>query len=98
VLAQRCEEVGRPPGDVAVTTTGALGPARSVGELVERFGKLAEAGVDLAIVDLPDPADEVARAALTAAIPQVAPLGRPAPVVLVTGEGRARAAEPVEGP
>jgi len=81
VLRQRCEEVGRNFEDITVTTTGRLDPGDSVDALVERFGRLAELGVDMPMVDAPVPFGPAAEL-LAEVIPQVADLGRPAPAIL----------------
>ena len=54
VLAGHCAAEGRPYAEIQKTTFGLVGETESAGQLVERFGRLAEAGVDLAIVELPD--------------------------------------------
>ncbi len=86
VLRGHCEAEGRRFEDIAVTTTGLLGPIDSVDRAVERFGSLAEQGVDLAIVDSPEPFDDTA-VFLAEVAGQVAHLGRPSPQVLVGAPG-----------
>lgn len=61
LLAKRCAEIGRPFEEIRKTSFGTLrlsrtghGPAQTVAEAVERFHRLAELGVSLAIVDLAD--------------------------------------------
>ncbi|MFD8081699.1 LLM class F420-dependent oxidoreductase [Kitasatospora sp. NPDC059722] len=86
VLRQRCEEAGRPYGEIEKTTlgTGALtrtggGGAYSPAGAVERFERLAELGVDHAIVEPPDPWREGALdvwAEVIAAVAKIVPAGR----------------------
>jgi hypothetical protein len=56
---------------------------------VERFGRLAETGIDLAIVDMPDAGRDDVFEFLAAVVTQVKSLGRPAPSVIEGGPGRA---------
>ena len=78
VLRGHCADVGRPYEEITKTTLGLLGPDRDLGRAVERFGRLAELGVDLAIVDLPDPHEPGFFDFLAALIRELAPLGRAA--------------------
>jgi F420-dependent oxidoreductase-like protein len=89
VLRRHCDAVGRPFEDVVITTTGVLGPTPSVEQAVERFGKLAEQGVDLALIDLPNPFDERIFELFAAVIAKVADLGRSSPPAVTGGPGRA---------
>ncbi|HEX8927278.1 MAG TPA: LLM class F420-dependent oxidoreductase, partial [Actinomycetota bacterium] len=82
VLRGHCEDAGRPYDAIVKTTTGRLGEDRDLGRLVERFASLAEAGVDLAIVDLPDPGEPGVFDLLAKLVEQLASLGRPAPAAL----------------
>jgi F420-dependent oxidoreductase-like protein len=54
VLRGHCAAEGRRYEDIQKTTFGTVDQDESAGQLVERFGRLAEVGVDLAIVELPD--------------------------------------------
>jgi alkanesulfonate monooxygenase SsuD/methylene tetrahydromethanopterin reductase-like flavin-dependent oxidoreductase (luciferase family) len=81
VLQELAVQAGRRPEDIAVTTFGRLG-GRDLTEAADRFGALAEAGVDLAMVDLPDLDDETAYEHVAELVTLVAPLGRPTPPVL----------------
>jgi hypothetical protein len=54
VLRGHCEAEGRPYGELRKTTFGTVGEDESSGQLIERFGRLADEGIDLAIVELPD--------------------------------------------
>jgi F420-dependent oxidoreductase-like protein len=78
VLRGHCENAGRPYEDIVKTTMGSLGEL-DVAKAVDRFGRLSELGVDLAMVDLPDPSDEKVFDFLADVIRQVAPLGRQLP-------------------
>jgi F420-dependent oxidoreductase-like protein len=54
VLAGHCAAEGRPYEEIQKTTFGVVGEDESADQLVERFGRLAAEGIDLAIVELPD--------------------------------------------
>ena len=54
VLRGHCEAEGRPYAELQKTTFGTIGEDESAGQLIERFGRLADEGIDLAIVELPD--------------------------------------------
>jgi F420-dependent oxidoreductase-like protein len=54
VLRGHCDAEGRPYGEIQKTTFGTAGEDESAGQLAERFGRLADEGIDLAIVELPD--------------------------------------------
>ncbi len=79
VLTAHCADVGRPYDEIVKTTLGMLGDL-DLGWAKERFAALAELGVDLAIVDLPDPADERVFDFLGALVREMEPLGRAMPV------------------
>lgn len=81
VLRRRCDEAERPYDDIIKTTTGMLGD-RDLDAARQRFEALAELGVDLAIVDLPDPSDLSTFDYLAKLVEEVAPLGRPTPALL----------------
>lgn len=78
VLRGHCADADRPYDDIVRTTTGRLTDL-DVAKAVDRFGRLSELGVDIAMLDLPDPSDEKVFDFLADVIPQVAPLGRPLP-------------------
>ncbi len=82
VLRGHCEDAGRSYDAIVKTTTGRLGEDRDLGRLVQRFASLAETGIDLAIVDLPDPREPGLFDLLAKLVEQLAPLGRPAPAAL----------------
>ncbi|HLM63162.1 MAG TPA: LLM class F420-dependent oxidoreductase [Acidimicrobiales bacterium] len=81
VLRSHCDEVGRPYDDVVKTTFGQLGQT-SLDEAVDRFGRLADLGIDLALVDVPHAADPGALDLIAELVTAVAPLGRPTPALL----------------
>lgn len=74
VLRGHCDAVGRPYQDIIKTTFGQLGPP-DIDGAVERFKDLAKLGVDLAIVDLPDPNDSAVYDYLGELVERVKPLG-----------------------
>src|SRR5690606_3130557 len=53
VLRSHCEREGRRFEDIVVTTTGSLDPGWSLEQAVDHYGRLADAGVDMAIVAIP---------------------------------------------
>lgn len=55
------------------------GPARIAAELARTAGRLAEIGIDLALVLTPPPDDDAAYHRLAEVIRQAAPLGRDGP-------------------
>ncbi|MGH9126578.1 MAG: TIGR03560 family F420-dependent LLM class oxidoreductase [Acidimicrobiales bacterium] len=78
VLAQRCAEIGRDVGEIRTSTHVRFRPETGVGPLVEQAAAFAEAGLDLAIVQLPPPhtpavlgpiAEALAPLAAAAAVP-----------------------------
>lgn len=78
IIEAHCATLGRPYAEIMASTLGFLG-SPSVDEAVDRFGRLAALGVDLAIVDLPNPGRDDVFELLAEIVTQVAPLGRPAP-------------------
>jgi hypothetical protein len=87
VLRRHCDDVGRSYDEIVKTTTGRLGGDRDLGRVVERFARLADMGVDLAIVDLPDAGDAAVFTFLAHLCREVELLGRPAPGVLAGPAG-----------
>ena len=81
VLRQRCDEVGRPYDELVKTTFGRLGD-RDLDADRHRLDRLAELGVDLAIVDLPRLDDHSTVDYLAQLVEAAAPLGRPTPALL----------------
>lgn len=75
VLRAHCDDVGRTYDDIVKTTFGQLG-APDLDAAQARFESLAKLGVDLAILDLPDPNDERVYAYLAELVRRVEPLGR----------------------
>jgi len=79
VLRDHCAAEGRPYEEIQKTTFGQVGETESVGQLVDRFGRLASEGVDLAIVELPDQGRGGSLARLADAVQaasRLAPAGR----------------------
>ncbi|HLT97530.1 MAG TPA: LLM class F420-dependent oxidoreductase [Acidimicrobiia bacterium] len=83
VLRQHCENEGRDFQEIAITTTGSLDPKQSVDRLVDRFGRLADMGVDMACLTVPEPLVDHAEL-LGELVDQLEGTGRPAPPVLAT--------------
>lgn len=81
VLRQRCDEVGRPYDELVRTTFGRLGD-RDLDAARRRLDRLADLGVDLAIVDLPRLDDHSTMDYLARLVEVAAPLGRPTPALL----------------
>lgn len=81
VLRQRCDEAERPYDEIVKTTFGRLGE-RDLDAARRRLERLADLGVDLAIVDLPDLADHSTFDYLAQLVEVAAPLGRPTPKLL----------------
>jgi F420-dependent oxidoreductase-like protein len=71
VLREHCAAEGRPYGEIQKTTYGQIAGNESDDQLLERFGALADEGVDLAIVELPDQGREGSLEHLAELIPQV---------------------------
>ena len=79
VLREHCVAERRPYEEIQKTTYGQLTGTESAEQLLERFGRLAEAGVDLAIVEPPDEWREGSLGRLAEVAPTVAnlvPAGR----------------------
>jgi F420-dependent oxidoreductase-like protein len=75
VLREHCAAEGRPYGEIQKTTYGQIAGTESDEQLLQRFGALADEGVDLAIVELPDQGREGSLEHLAELIPQVEKLG-----------------------
>jgi hypothetical protein len=86
VLQGHCETEGRPYSEIQKTTLGRLALSGrggngtlSVDQAVQRFGELAEIGVDQAIVSMPgvhDPASFELVPALVEQLATITPAGR----------------------
>jgi hypothetical protein len=79
VLREHCAAVGRPYEEIEKTSYGQLTGTESAEQLVERFGRLAEAGIDHAIVEPPNERRESSLERLAEAVPAVTgltPAGR----------------------
>ncbi len=57
VLAERCAEIGRDVAEITTSTHVRFNAEAGVGQLAEQAAAFAEAGLDLAIVQLPPPHD-----------------------------------------
>jgi alkanesulfonate monooxygenase SsuD/methylene tetrahydromethanopterin reductase-like flavin-dependent oxidoreductase (luciferase family) len=68
VLAERCAEVGRDAGDILTSTHVRFNPEAGAGELAEQAAAFGEAGLDLAIVQLPPPHDPAVLEPIAAAL------------------------------
>jgi F420-dependent oxidoreductase-like protein len=82
VLRRHCEDAGRSYDAIVKTTFGILGEDRDLGRVTARFAALADLGVDLAIIDLPDAGDPGLFDFLAGLARELEPLGRPAPATL----------------
>lgn len=82
VLRNHCEEVGRPYDAIVKTTFGMLGEDRDLSRIVDRFAALADLGIDLAIVDIPEEYDEGFFDFLGELTQALEPLGRTTPAPL----------------
>ncbi|MFO7293005.1 MAG: TIGR03560 family F420-dependent LLM class oxidoreductase [Actinomycetes bacterium] len=90
VLRSHCEREGRRFEDIVVTTTGSLDPGWSLEQAVDHYGRLADAGVDMAIVAIPrDPFHRHAEF-VAEVVEAVAGLGRPTPPQLEGAPGGVR--------
>jgi F420-dependent oxidoreductase-like protein len=78
LLRRNCAAVGRPYDDIVRTTFGTVhaGDAAVPGATVDRFRRLADIGIDLAIVDLGADADPARFDLLATIVDAVAPFGR----------------------
>ncbi len=68
VLWDHCREVGRDPAEISCSSHLRMGPDPDPGEVVDRAGRLFEAGVDVVIVGLGGQHDGSTVAALAAAM------------------------------
>jgi hypothetical protein len=57
VLAERCAEIGRDVTEITTSTHIRFNPDAGAGELAAQAAAFGEAGLDLAIVQLPPPHD-----------------------------------------
>jgi F420-dependent oxidoreductase-like protein len=76
VLRGHCEAEGRPYEQIEKTTYGQLTGTESTEQLLERFQRLAEVGVDHAIIELPDHSRGGSLDRLAEVTPEVSKLAR----------------------
>ena len=74
VLAKHCDAEGRPYEQIEKTTYGQLDGTESAAQLVERFQRLAELGIDHAIVEPPEEWREGSLERLAEVVPSVSAL------------------------
>ena len=68
VLAERCDEIDRPLSEITMSTHIRFHPDAGVGELAAQAEAYGEAGLDLAIVQLPPPHDPSVLAPIASAL------------------------------
>jgi F420-dependent oxidoreductase-like protein len=85
VLARHCDDVGRDFDEIVITTTGRV--TDTPPETSDMLHRLADAGVDLAIVTLGALTSDAVLDRLPAVVAEAATLGRPAPAVLRRAAG-----------
>jgi F420-dependent oxidoreductase-like protein len=68
VLHAHCQDIGRDPGEIMLSSHIRLGPGGETGPAVDTVAALAEQGLDLAIVILPLPHDPAVLAPLAEAL------------------------------
>jgi len=88
VLRDWCNRVDRPYSDIIKTTFGLMGEP-DMDTALPRFETLGELGIDLAIVDLPDPNDDRFFEFLSELVRAVESMGHPAPAQLGSPSGEA---------
>lgn len=90
VLRAHCDREGRPFEDIVVTTTGQMNPKWSLEQAVDHYGRLADLGVDLAIVMMPGQPFRRHADFVAGVVEAVAELGRPTPPQLEGAPGGVR--------
>jgi hypothetical protein len=68
VLAAHCQDIGRDPKEIMVSSHIRMGPGGETGPVVDTVAALAGHGLDLAIVILPQPHDPAVLAPLAEAL------------------------------
>jgi F420-dependent oxidoreductase-like protein len=68
VLAERCAEIGRDVGEIVTSTHVRFNAEAGVGQLAEQAAAFGDAGLDLAIVQLPPPHDPAVLEPIAAAL------------------------------
>ena len=71
VLHAHCQDIGRDPSEIMLSSHIRLGPGGETGPAVDTVAALAEQGLDLAIVILPPPHDPAVLAPLAEALAQL---------------------------
>jgi hypothetical protein len=71
VLHAHCQDIGRDPGEIMLSSHIRLGPGGETRPAVDTVAALAEEGLDLAIVILPPPHDPAVLAPLAEALAQL---------------------------
>ena len=71
VLHAHCQDIGRDPSEILLSSHIRLGPGGETGPTVDTVAALAEQGLDLAIVILPPPHDPAVLAPLAEALAQL---------------------------
>jgi F420-dependent oxidoreductase-like protein len=71
VLHAHCQDIGRDPGEIMLSSHIRLGPGGDTGPVVDTAAALGELGLDLAIVILPPPYDPAVLAPLAEALTQL---------------------------
>jgi F420-dependent oxidoreductase-like protein len=71
VLHAHCQDIGRDPSEILLSSHIRLGPGGETGPAVDTVAALAEQGLDLAIVILPPPHDPAVLAPLAEALAQL---------------------------
>ena len=81
VLQEHCERLGRPYADIEKTSLGTLslsrdgaGDTSTIAQAVQRFGELAELGIDHALINVPDVAAQGSFELIAELVTQLEPI------------------------